>query len=577
MPNPPEDLLILADEDDLLLLAEEDEIILPSETLPESNNQQIPVIDPYSPTWKIMIVDDEQEIHDVTKIALDGFMFKNKPISFVSAYSGKQAKILLKEHPDTAIIFLDVVMEENDTGLQVVKYIRENLQNNFVRIILRTGQPGEAPEEKTIINYDINDYKHKAELTRRKLFVTTIAGLRAYYDLMLIETNKAALKQTLEAIPIGICVLDAQTIKPKYINKEAQKIFGNRIENNVSIENIVDMYKFYTAGTSQMYPYEKLPMVCALNGETTYVNDIEIRQNDQNTPIESWGTPIYDNGKIIYGLTTFQDITERQQAETTKIRMIQEREAKNTALHYSEEIETKNLDLVKLNQDKNEFLGIAAHDLKNPLSAIMGYAEEIEECYNEMSKQEIAEISSLIKQASTKMSTLITNLLDVNQIESGQIRLNLTDINILPIVENIVQDYAKRAKEKNISLHFSHIGSNFQANLDVNATEQILDNIISNAVKYSPLSKNIYIKLIADKDKIRCEVKDEGEGLSEADQLKLFGKFNRLTSKPTGKEHSNGLGLFIVKKLAEAMNAKVWCESKLGQGATFITEFKTFS
>ncbi|HHB92314.1 MAG TPA: response regulator [Thioploca sp.] len=565
MPNP----------DDLLILADEDEIVLPSEKLPESNNQQIPFIDPYSPTWKIMIVDDEQEIHDVTKIALDGFMFKDKPISFVSAYSGKQAKILLKEHPDTAVIFLDVVMEENDSGLQVAKYIRENLQNNLVRIILRTGQSGEAPEEKTIINYDINDYKYKAELTRRKLFVTTIAGLRAYYDLMLIETNKTALKQTLEAIPIGICVLDAQTIKPKYINKEAQKIFENRIENDVSIENIVDVYQFYIAGTSRMYPYEKLPMVCALKGETTYVDDIEIRQNDQNIPIESWGTPIYDNGKIIYGLTTFQDVSERQQAEATKIRMIQELEAKNSALHYSKEIEAKNMDLLKLNQDKNEFLSIAAHDLKNPLSAIMGYAEEIEEYCGEMSKQEIIELSSLIKQASTKMSTLITNLLDVNQIESGQIRLNLTNVDILSIVENIVKDYAKRAKEKNITIHFSYEGNNFQAYLDTNLTGQILDNIVSNAVKYSPLGKNIYIKLITDKGRIRCEVKDEGEGLSEADQKKLFGKFNRLTTKPTGKEHSNGLGLFIVKKLAEAMNAEVWCESKLGQGATFIVEFKT--
>ena len=566
MPNPPDDLLILADED---------EIIPPPEKQIEFNNQQIPVIDPYSKTWKIMIVDDEQEIHDVTKIALDGFTFKDKPISFISAYSGEQAKILLKEHPDTAIIFLDVVMEENDSGLQVVKYIRETLQNQFIRIILRTGQPGEAPEEKTIINYDINDYKHKAELTRRKLFVTTIAGLRAYYDLMLIETNKTALKQTLEAIPIGICVLDAHSIKPKYINEEAQKIFKNRIDKDIPIDNIVDMHKLYIAGTSQLYPYEKLPMVRALNGETSYVDDIEIRQNGQNIPIESWGTPIYDKDKIIYGLTTFQNITERKQAETTKIQMVQESEAKNVALHYSKEIEAKNIDLIKLNQDKNEFLGIAAHDLKNPLSAIMGYAEEIEENCNEMSKEEITELSGLIRQASTKMSTLIINLLDVNQIESGKIKLSLANTDILPIVENIVQDYTKVAKEKNIDINFSHEGNNFHAYLDADATGQILDNIISNAVKYTPLTKSIYVKLIADKDGIRCEIKDEGEGLSEADQRKLFGKFNRLSTKPTGKEHSNGLGLFIVKKLAEAMNAKVWCESTLGQGATFIIEFKS--
>jgi CheY-like chemotaxis protein len=230
--------------DDLLLLAEENNEAVAvelSKKIGSGENRQIPIVNPSAPTWKVMIVDDEQEIHDVTQIALDGFVFQDKPISFISAYSGEQAKALLKEHPDTAIIFLDVVMEKNDAGLQVVKYIRDTLQNNFVRIILRTGQPGEAPEEKTIINYDINDYKHKAELTRRKLFVTTIAGLRAYYDLMLIEINKAALKQTLEAIPVGISVLDAQTVKPIYINQKAQEMFGSRLEQNISAENIVEV------------------------------------------------------------------------------------------------------------------------------------------------------------------------------------------------------------------------------------------------------------------------------------------------------------------------------------------------
>ncbi len=568
------------DQDDLLLLAEDDDedeavTVASSKKLAEDDNKQIPIVNPSAPTWKVMIVDDEQEIHDVTKIALDGFVFQGKPISFISAYSGEQAKALLKEHPDTAIIFLDVVMEENDAGLQVVKYIRDTLQNNLVRIILRTGQPGEAPEEKTIINYDINDYKHKAELTRRKLFVTTIAGLRAYYDLMLIETNKAALKQTLEAIPVGICVLEAHTVKPIYINQKAHKIFGNLFEQNISAENIVEVCQFQVTGTSQIYPYEKLPMIRALRGEITHVDDLEIHQDAQNIPIESWGTPIYDNdGKVIYSLTTFQDITERQQAEAAKIRLIQEREAKNVALRYSQEIEAKNLDLVKLNQDKNEFLGIVAHDLKNPLSAIKGYAEEIEEYCQEMSKEEIVELSGLIRKASAKMSTLITNLLDVNQIESGNIRLNLANVDIFPIVENIAQDYAKRAKEKDINLHFSYEGDNFHAYVDVDAIGQILDNIISNAVKYSPLGKNVCIKLSANEGKIRCEVKDEGEGLSEDDQKKLFGKFNRLSTKPTGGEHSTGLGLFIVKKLAEAMNAEIWCESELGKGATFIVEFK---
>lgn len=229
--------------------------------------------------------------------------------------------------------------------------------------------------------------------------------------------------------------------------------------------------------------------------------------------------------------------------------------------------------LVQLNQEKNEFLGIAAHDLKNPLSAIKGYAEEIEEYCGEMSEQEITELAGLSKDASAKMFILITNLLDINQIESGKIRLDLKDTNILPTIKNSIKDYRKKAEEKNIKLHFSYEGDDFNIYIDNNIFSQILDNLISNAVKYSPFDKNIYINLTDHKHHIRCEIKDEGQGLSEADQKKLFGKFNRLSTNPTGGEHSNGLGLFIVKKLAEAINAEVWCESEINKGATFIVEF----
>ncbi|HHB93144.1 MAG TPA: hypothetical protein ENK59_08050 [Thioploca sp.] len=240
------------------------------------------------------------------------------------------------------------------------------------------------------------------------------------------------------------------------------------------------------------------------------------------------------------------------------------------------ELYEKNESLISLNQEKNEFLGIAAHDLKNPLSAIIGYAEEIEEHYAEIPKEELVQISSLIKKSSTNMFNLITKLLDVNQIESGKIRLDLANVDILPVIKNTTAYYTKKAKEKNINLYFNQTGNDFHTYVDVNIVVQILDNIISNAIKYSPLGKNIYINLIENPEKIHCEVKDEGQGISAEDQKKLFGKFNRLTAKPTGGEHSTGLGLFIVKKLVEAMNAKIWCDSELNKGSTFTVEFKKF-
>jgi two-component system sensor histidine kinase ChiS len=146
-------------------------------------------------SWKILIVDDEIEIHNITKLALKEFIFENKSITFFSAYSGKEAKEIIKNNQDIALILLDVVMETEEAGLEVVKYIRDILDNKIVRIILRTGQPGQVPEDVVIVNYDINDYKTKTELTNRKLFTTVVTALRSFSSLNQIESNKSELER----------------------------------------------------------------------------------------------------------------------------------------------------------------------------------------------------------------------------------------------------------------------------------------------------------------------------------------------------------------------------------------------
>ena len=161
-------------------------------------------------TWKVLVVDDEEEVHAVTKLVLADFSYENKRLLFLHAYSGREARELIAEHPDTAIIFLDVVMEKNDAGLDVVRHIREELKNSFVRIILRTGQPGQAPAEKVIIEYDINDYKEKTELTAQKLFTTMVASLRSYRDILTIEANRKGLEKIIDAAT-SICRLRSVT------------------------------------------------------------------------------------------------------------------------------------------------------------------------------------------------------------------------------------------------------------------------------------------------------------------------------------------------------------------------------
>lgn len=144
--------------------------------------------------WKLLIADDDEEVHALTRLVLSGFSFEGRGVTFLSAYSGRETAEIVREHPDTALILLDVVMERDDAGLQAVRHIREDLDNHFVRIILRTGQPGQAPEQEVVSSYDINDYKAKTELTSQKLYTTVTAALRAYRDIRTIERHRSGLE-----------------------------------------------------------------------------------------------------------------------------------------------------------------------------------------------------------------------------------------------------------------------------------------------------------------------------------------------------------------------------------------------
>jgi response regulator RpfG family c-di-GMP phosphodiesterase len=149
--------------------------------------------------WNVLIVDDDPGIHEVSKLALAGFEFDRKKCRFISAYSAQEAKEILHETPNIALALVDVVMETDHAGLDLVNYIRNELKNKLVRVILRTGQPGQAPEEKVIHDYDINDYKGKSELTTQKLYTSVLTSLRTYRDMVAIEKNRQGLKKIISS------------------------------------------------------------------------------------------------------------------------------------------------------------------------------------------------------------------------------------------------------------------------------------------------------------------------------------------------------------------------------------------
>ncbi len=170
-----------------------DELIFAVEDQP-NEEENIPIR-----PWKVLIVDDDEEVHSITKLALRNFTFDDRPLNFLHAYSGKEGIKVLSENPDVAVCLLDVVMESEHAGLDTANAIRSDLKNTFVRIVLRTGQPGQAPEETIIAEYDINDYKEKTELTRGKLHTLLYSCLRSYRDIISLDRSRQGLERILES------------------------------------------------------------------------------------------------------------------------------------------------------------------------------------------------------------------------------------------------------------------------------------------------------------------------------------------------------------------------------------------
>jgi response regulator RpfG family c-di-GMP phosphodiesterase len=171
--------------------------------------------------WRVLIVDDEDQVHKVTSLVLSRCKFDQAPIELVHAYSMQEACEILHQQPSFALALIDVVMETDDAGLRLVQYIREELEDNNIRLVLRTGQPGQAPEESVIARYDINDYKNKTELTSTKLKTLLYSALRSYRDIHTIIANRQGL-------------LNLITATSKIVDTDQLPVFASAVLEEVS-------------------------------------------------------------------------------------------------------------------------------------------------------------------------------------------------------------------------------------------------------------------------------------------------------------------------------------------------------
>jgi signal transduction histidine kinase len=227
--------------------------------------------------------------------------------------------------------------------------------------------------------------------------------------------------------------------------------------------------------------------------------------------------------------------------------------------------------LVDLNEEKNRLINVVSHDLRSPLNNILGLTNllNLKEYALNSGAQEIV---SKVTESASRLSNMIKRILDVGAIESKKNNIKIENVNLTEVLKKVSEDFQLASKEKRIKIVHEFSIDPVYARVDKNYLMEVLENLVSNALKFSEFDKRIMLRLHKIDHTALASVKDEGPGISEEDQAKLFQNFQTLSARPTAGEISTGLGLAICKKYVEAMNGKIYCQSELGGGTEFIVE-----
>src|SRR5439155_1081108 len=431
----------------------------------------------------VAVIDDEPAVHDGTRFALSDYRLNGQGLEILSAYSAAEGRELMRRHPDVAVVVLDVIMETDTAGLGLVEFIRKDLKNETVRIILRTGQPGQAPERRVIVDYDINDYKAKTELTADKLFTSLTAALRSYQQLQrMVETRRG-------------------------------------------LEMIID-------GASTLYDVKSMQLLA--EGVLTQIASL-LNVDCGGILVLREGGGAQEKFSILAGSGCYRHFTGLAGPDTLE------------------------------------------RDLRNPLGVILGRAELMKEltAANPVPVEKLRDQLGHIRSSATQLTDMVNDLISDAMMDALDIAIRRERIDLAVMLGELVTSNRALAEKKNQTIHLVSPPRRM-LDCDPDRLREAVDNLMSNAIKYSPLGGNIEISMGADSEDTVISVKDEGAGFSQADKSRLFGRFQRLSTKPTGGESSAGLGLSIVKRIVELHGGHVSAESDgPGRGATFTIRLPT--
>ena len=549
------------------------------------------------PAWKIAVVDDDPAVHEGTRFALYDYSLGGQGVEILSAYSAEEGRELMRTTANIAVILLDVVMETDEAGLELVDYIRNDLKNETVRIILRTGQPGQAPERRVIIDYDINDYKAKTELTADKLFTALTAALRSHQQLTrMVETRRG-----LEMIIDGASTLyDFKSMQllaegvltqiASLLNVECGGILvlreGGGSQQRFSILAGSGCYRHFTglADADSLEPplrqavhsaFERRAHEFHLKLSVLYIRTASGREV---VVLLETGTQLSPTDRALVEVfcsrlsVAFDNVVLYQQLNEANVRLEERVRERTQAITTANERLTRQwARLRRANSFKNEILGTIAHDLRNPLSVILGRAELMKEltAASPIPLDKLRDQLGHIRSSATQLTEMVNDLISDAMMDALDITIRRESIDLAAMLGEIVTSNRGLAEKKNQTIHLVSPPRRM-FNCDPERLREAVDNLVSNAIKYSPVGGNIELSMESNDDDTVINVKDEGAGFSQADISRLFGRFQRLSAKPTGGESSTGLGLSIVKRIVELHGGRVSAESPgPGRGATF--------
>jgi signal transduction histidine kinase len=547
--------------------------------------------------WKIAIIDDEPAVHDGTRFALGDYQLNGQGLEILSAYSAAEGRQLMRSHPDVAVVLLDVIMESDAAGLDLVEFIREDLKNDTVRIILRTGQPGHAPERRVIVDYDINDYKAKTELTADKLFTALTAALRGYQQLQRMVETRRGLEIIIEAASTLFDFKSMQRLAEgvltqiaSLLNVDCAGILVLREPQNshetFSVLAGSGCYsRFIGTDVSQMLEHDLRHLVeeaftrrqheFSSRRSVLYIKTLSGREV---VVVLEAARHLSDTDRALVEIfcsrlsIAFDNVILYEQLQRSNARL-EERVAERT-----QDLTTANRRLAaqwarlrQANSFKSEILGTVAHDLKNPLGVILGRTEILKEMIaraDALDDEAPAQIAQ-IRDAANRLTGMVDDLVADAMADALDITIRREPVDISVLVQEVAEANRPLAarKEQTITVLAP---PHHTAMCDSDRIREAIDNLVSNAVKYSPIGGAIDIMVTQEAGNIAVQVRDQGAGLSPEDMSRLFGRFQRLSAKPTAGETSTGLGLSIVKRIVDLHGGRITVASAgHAKGATF--------